>query len=151
MSTDPILDGPPVFILIAIIFGLATYLRHVSLAAQSLIDEIERDANKIYPYNAAQLAPRTRAKMDHLRTTRSSIALLTQLLFGCIALLAVRVFAYAGSRIGWTAPPWLFEQTSRHWFDLWSAVALFVLVAVMWFLHTTARRKDERIRNIPLG
>jgi len=150
MNSMPILDGPPVFILLAVVVGLAAYVRQVSLGAQNLIDDIERAASNIYPYDPTRLAQRTSAKLNLLRSTRKSLKGLTQVLFLFMTFVAVRVFVYARSRMGWTMLSSVFGEVARHWFDLVASIALPLLVIAMWIMHSRARRKDDKIRCMPL-
>jgi len=150
MNSMPILDGPPVFILLAVVVGLAAYVRQVSLGAQNLIDDIERGASNVYPYDPTRLAQRTSAKLNLLRSTRKSLKGLTHVLFLFMTFVAVRVFVYARSRMGWTMLSSVFGEVARHWFDLVASIALPLLVIAMWIMHSRARGKDDKIRRMPL-
>lgn len=147
-----ILSGPPAFILLATLFGLAVYLRQVSLSAHEHIEEIETDRKpESYPrLIEGRPAPHTEAMLQHLRSTRSKLRWVTLVVFGLILFLSVRIFWYALLVAYPCDPPsflnWLYIIDERlYQVDLWFAAILILFVGSMFLMHWLARRRSDQI------
>ena len=138
-TIQPLLTGPPEFVVLGLIVSLGLYLRQVSLHAVELSDSIRlREAWNKPPYE--QLRDK---KIEQLDETAATIEGVSPFMIAFNVVIAVRIILDSFSRLlgdDGNIRRMLFS------FDLVIALALLGILVGLGFAHFDVRRKDKRIR-----
>jgi hypothetical protein len=142
-TSDPntvLLSNPPGFILLALMFALAAYLRQMGEDREKLLDEIQ--GNRVWNFPRGK--EHTDLKIRRLRTS--------QLIFRWIARLCIVFSAGVAFRLASLAyVRYYFPDDTAHydhffrWFDFGIVSALLVLVCVLGAVHEIGRASDRKI------
>jgi hypothetical protein len=148
---EPILDGPPPFILFGFLMVLAMYIRQLIGTVEDAVGKMmTRDAP--YPFHElpeiAHSRQRTKIRDEYvhfLNSMRPRLICITWCIFLLVTALACRIVIYAMSRERWS-----FIGIERHsfkiGFDFTLSVLLLIFVAGMWIMHYQGARRYEDIR-----
>lgn len=140
----PIFDGPPGFIVLAVLLALAGYLRQVSVSAQELRDRIKGDhTGTLFPWDRTSRELKEQ-KITFQERMRIGLTRLTHLLFGLMCLFSVRIFLYALEPLG-AARDSTYQGVLIS-FDLFLSVCVIFLAGRMWVMHAHNRAIDEDLR-----
>jgi hypothetical protein len=154
----PILDGPPGFVVLALIVALAAYLRAVSTGADELITKIKSEKLDLFPYDGKKTLEEqqdhTRAKLRLLDNTRVYVAKVTPAMFFLMVFVAFRIFLYALSRVDQDQLPhfglglrsFFLSSGFLRGFDLGLCIAILGLIIALFLLHRAARSNDDDVR-----
>jgi hypothetical protein len=140
---QPLLNNPPAFVLLAIMIGLAAYLRQLGEHRSSQIDEIEGGRDKNYPLGEFH----STEKIKDLRRSRERLNQVAPPAILFTIAIGFRLLALAYVRFRAPDDPQLYAGFFRT-FDLVIAVVLFFLLVVLYVMHRAARRSDEKMRSL---
>jgi hypothetical protein len=142
-ASDPnnvLLSNPPGFVLLALMFALAAYLRQMGEDRERLLEEIQ--GNRVW--NFPEGKEHTNLKIRRLRISRS--------LFRWIARLCIAFSAIVGCRLALLAyVRCFFPDDTAHFghlfrlLDFWIVSELFILVCVLGVIHEVGRANDRKI------
>src|SRR5579863_1528054 len=140
---QPILNGPPVAILLGFFMVLAGYLRQAYGASQEEMNKIElgmdlNDNSAPYPYDRTSHEESQR-QLTFLRHLNVAFSIVTQLLFLLMAALVARILFWA----------WLPVKECGGFLNRYdTGVSVFIVIIILgaWLSHTvgTLRRRCLR-------
>jgi hypothetical protein len=148
MDYTPILNGPPGFVILALVFAVAAYLRQVSASAIELSDKIRGGLVWNYPI-AEPLPKHTKLKLESLERTHntlSSVASPVMVWFVIVAALRVVLYSVlalpllpsAVARIGKFLP----------WVDLTITTGVFLMFVALGLIHRRSRQNNATVRRL---
>ena|SRR2546425_11178337 len=133
----PILNGPPGFILLAIVVALGAYLRTVAGAADETYEKTKASWPPGQPY--------TEDRLKNLDNVYTQLKNLTWHIFVFTVVLTVRLALSAV----WVIPgvrSKTFDWMLYVW-DLLTMIALIVGFVLMWYTHLVTSDEDRRCVN----
>jgi len=141
---DPLLNGPPAFALLAIMLALSAYLRSISDARSTLIDNIEYEVEPFvrwFPLGAAH----TKKKLKYLRSSKRILTWVSHPIIGVTAVITWRILMVTYARWKYPVDSEHFSTTFRV-MDFFLLLVVFILICALWVVHTRGRRYDKSIR-----
>lgn len=138
-GNDPLLSGPPQFVILALIVAFAVYLRQVSLHAAELRERIVHGEAWNYP----PTEDFAKDKMMEADKTCDLIRFVSPFMILMIIAVSCRIVCESWVRLIYprgTTPAFLFST------DLFIAMCLFLGFFGLVMGHRTARSVDDRIR-----
>ncbi len=138
---QPLLNNPPAFVLLAIMVGLAAYLRQLGENRSAQIDEIEGERDENFPLGEFH----TTEKLKDLQRSRKRLNQVAPPAILFTIAVGFRFLALAYARVKAPDDLQLYASFFRK-FDLVIAAALFVLLLALYIMHRAARKSDDRIR-----
>jgi hypothetical protein len=135
---EPILNGAPGFILLALAVALGAYLRTVAVAASDTYDKIitQEKPDLLWPRGTAY----TEARLRNLHVVYECLRWVTMFMFAFICAAALRTVFWAMSVI-----PQYSKINSKEGLFLYDLILVSVLAgsfAVMWLIHFLTSRKE---------
>jgi hypothetical protein len=139
---DPLLKGPPQFIVLAIVVALAAYLRQVALGATDLRDKIRHNKIWNYPMREPYFSEYTKEKIHFLEEIIENLKVASPFIILLFLAVAVRIVIDSLLRFlhdSASKPKWLFivDFVIAEWLAV-------MFLSLMW-THLIARKKDENI------
>jgi uncharacterized integral membrane protein len=143
-QTTPLLQGPPQFILLALIVALSVYLRQVNAGAFELREKIRTGQAWNYPLRA-RYKVYTQEKLDALESVSEKLSIAGPLMILLFLLIASRIFTESILRY--------FSKTVQQskWvfaLDLVIAGWVFLTFLLLARTHFSARKRDDEIRAV---
>ena len=145
LSKEPLLKGPPEFILLALIVAFTAYLRQVHMSAIEQRDKIRKGEVWNYPLHTPY-HEYTKAKIEALDSVAESLAIASPFLVWLFVLAAFRIVVEAVLRLSPTSslsyPRWLyiFDFAIAFW-----VLGIFIILALT---HWHSRRRNAEIRAV---
>jgi hypothetical protein len=146
MNTSPVLSTPPAFILLAVLVGLAAYLRQLGEARDRLIDDIE--GGKVWNYPVGER--HTAERLEHLKTSRDRLNWVAPPVIWLTILITLRMEILAFARLRYPGEPEKFATVFRP-IDFVIVTSFLVLLLGLWYMHKKTRQNDDRIRALADG
>lgn len=144
VSPDTVLlSNPPGFILLALMFALAAYLRQMGEDRERLLEEIQ--GNRVWNFPRGE--EHTDLKIRRLRTSRFIFRWIARLCIVFSAGVAFRLALLAYCRYYFAYDMAHYSHFFRR-FDFWIVLALFVLVCILGVIHEIGRASDRKIGRI---
>jgi len=144
-SKEPLLKGPPEFILLALIVAFTAYLRQVHMSAIEQRDKIRQGKVWNYPLHKPY-HEYTKAKMKALDSVAENLAIASPFLVWLFVLVAFRIVVEAALRFSPACsvayPRWLYI------FDFAIAIWVLGIFIILALTHWHSRRRNAEIRAV---
>jgi hypothetical protein len=133
---QPILNGAPGFILLAISFAIGAYIRQVYVAASDIYDKIIGKELKLWPRELDF----TISREHNLQFVLWALKSITHAMFFFIMMVSARLLATAAKPVIGVNWP---TDDCLHRVDLFLVAYLTAAFALMWLTHTVGSWKER--------
>jgi len=140
VPADPVLSNPPGFVLLAIIFAVAAYLRQVAEVREKLLDEIL--GNKVWDFPLGET--HTDSKIARLHSSKVILGWIARLVIIFTIAVAFRLLMLGYARYRFSGDPTHYANIF-HVFDFAALLFVFLLICVLGAIHEFGRRSDQQI------
>jgi hypothetical protein len=140
---DPILSTPPAFTLLAVMVGLAAYLRNLAETRDKMADDIEEKRIQRFPPGA----PHTKTKLAELKSSRRRLNAVAPVMIWMTIFTAIRLALVAAVRLFYRLDPTRWDGYF-YWYDFVVMCMVVLLFIALWIMHFVTRRRDDRMRAI---
>lgn len=142
-ARDPILTGPPAFILLALVIAFAVYLRQVSNRVEDQWTTIRINEARPYPLGESH----TNDKLEGLTSTYDQLVLVAPFLIFVSIVLLMRLVFESILRF-YTLPRWTVLAWTLPLVDFEIIAYLAALFIILGTLHYRARKNDKKVRRL---
>lgn len=140
-TASPVLNNPPAFVLLAIVIGLAAYLRQLGEKRNDEIDKIRSGKNDDYPIGLRH----TNDRIDYLTRSRDRLNQVAPTFIWFTIFVCIRFLGLTIARLVDPTNPNLWGLAFRI-FDVAIAGVLLVLVVALYVMHRIATGEEQKIR-----
>jgi hypothetical protein len=143
----PILNGPPGFVVLALVFAVAAYLRQVNSSTLDLSDKIRGGLVWNFPISIP-LPTHTKRKLDSLDFTNKILSRVAPVMVWLAIIAALRIVIYSAFALPFGKSLSLWLNSSLPWIDFAITSAVFLMFLVLGCVHWRARRTVDLIRKL---